>query len=320
MSDIPIDERRLAVSEARAAARRASQLRPDLAYVFDCFLTPPGRLILTPRCDKSLRRALATDANWPHFFSYLTLYFAGQLEMSGRFFEAETLTDQSLARSPYDRNRLGGRMFALQMEHPPDGFNELPSLMAKAQRYWPLLTRDQLSYRAKVANGDVAGAEAMLNDPSTGDAIATGVAKEIGNAVFRAVRTRDRAEIAVARSRCLPNPPEWNPPDPAFATCLVGLVLLGDLDAAFELAEHGYGDINCCSARELERLWMEGGGLYYPRLELFGRAMAPFRDDPRFIDIARRTGLLAYWRSGHPPDFCAYERAPVCAHLPATQG
>jgi hypothetical protein len=43
--------------------------------------------------------------------------------------------------------------------------------------------------------------------------------------------------------------------------------------------------------------------------------MAPVRAQRRFIEIARRTGLLAYWKSGHPPDFCSFERAPVCELL-----
>jgi hypothetical protein len=44
--------------------------------------------------------------------------------------------------------------------------------------------------------------------------------------------------------------------------------------------------------------------------------MAPFRADPRFMELAERIGLLDYWRIGdNEPDFCATERAPVCGLL-----
>jgi hypothetical protein len=90
---------------------------------------------------------------------------------------------------------------------------------------------------------------------------------------------------------------------------------LGDFDTLFALATRAYRDVACCSPAEQEREWLAGGGDYYPRWPLFGKAMTPARADPRFIEIARRTGLLAYWKSGHPPDFCSFERVPVCKLL-----
>jgi hypothetical protein len=39
------------------------------------------------------------------------------------------------------------------------------------------------------------------------------------------------------------------------------------------------------------------------------------RQDPRFLDLARRIGLLAYWQSGRAPDFCNKRREPICATL-----
>jgi len=33
------------------------------------------------------------------------------------------------------------------------------------------------------------------------------------------------------------------------------------------------------------------------------------------LQLAERTGLLAYWRSGRPPDFCGKQPEPICAQL-----
>jgi hypothetical protein len=44
-------------------------------------------------------------------------------------------------------------------------------------------------------------------------------------------------------------------------------------------------------------------------------AAAPMRRDARFMALAERTGLLAYWRSGRPPDFCRDHPEPVCTFI-----
>jgi hypothetical protein len=39
------------------------------------------------------------------------------------------------------------------------------------------------------------------------------------------------------------------------------------------------------------------------------------RRDPRYLALAERTGLLAYWRSGRLPDFCRKQPEQICAQL-----
>jgi len=66
---------------------------------------------------------------------------------------------------------------------------------------------------------------------------------------------------------------------------------------------------------ETERIWLdepEGGG---PASFITSSAAAPMRRDPRYLQLAERTGLLAYWRSGRPPDFCRRHPEPVCKQL-----
>jgi len=51
-------------------------------------------------------------------------------------------------------------------------------------------------------------------------------------------------------------------------------------------------------------------------IALFYAEMQAVRADRRFADLVTHNGLLQYWReSGHAPDFCARETAPVCGML-----
>ena len=65
-----------------------------------------------------------------------------------------------------------------------------------------------------------------------------------------------------------------------------------------------------------ERIWInEPDGGAPPQL-VTSAAAAAFRRDPRFLPLAQRTGLLAYWRSGRAPDFCRPPHPePVCRQL-----
>ena len=49
---------------------------------------------------------------------------------------------------------------------------------------------------------------------------------------------------------------------------------------------------------------------------LFFPQMAPLRADPRFLGLAKKRGMFAYWKKTHTrPDFCATEHVPVCQAL-----
>jgi len=70
------------------------------------------------------------------------------------------------------------------------------------------------------------------------------------------------------------------------------LAMLGSLDAAFEVANHG-----------LDRLQRAGtiGGNWGG---LWTQEMRPFRQDPRFQSFVTRLGLMPYWEQYGPPDDC----------------
>jgi DNA-binding winged helix-turn-helix (wHTH) protein/TolB-like protein len=116
LDDIPRDQRDAMVAAAREAAARAATLNPAKAFLLSCLLRPPGLLIMTARCDAAVRRSLATDSSSP----FESAYFAEMLANSGRLREALSVSETSLADSPYDAGRISLRMFIIQMEYSGD--------------------------------------------------------------------------------------------------------------------------------------------------------------------------------------------------------
>jgi hypothetical protein len=290
--------------------------------VLDCHLTAPGWLVLTPRCDGTTRAEISSNPDVP----LLPFLFGQELTDVGRFAEAVKFADMDLAQSPFGSGQIGLRIFSTRMASADEADDPLPQLEERMRRFAGPGPLAYIRFRVAIANGDMTAAKSFL-DAQTGSSvphghfwdgmttIRSGEGRSVIELVLRAVRSKSAGDIRAMQNRCSPPQLNTTPPDPAFGACLVGLTLVGDLDEAFALANRGYRDVDCCSAAEQEHQWLMTGGIYHPRAELFGKAMAPARADRRFIELARRTGLLAYWKSGHPPDFCSYERVAVCALL-----
>jgi DNA-binding winged helix-turn-helix (wHTH) protein/TolB-like protein len=306
------DQRRAQIPIARQAARNAARLLPDPARplaVLQCHFTAPGWHVLTSACDQRTRAAIAADPAVP----LLPFLFAAQLTDTGRFVEAARFADMDLSQNPLGPGQLALRIFDTRMSDSGDLDDALPQLEARMARYLGPDAIGGIEFDTDVANGDFARAQALLDNPRLG--IEGRDPTDTARTVLRAVQSKNASQIGAMRNGCNPPSLDWGGDDPAFETCLVGLAAVGDLDSAFALARRAYRDVECCSAAVQEQQWLATGGSYYPRSPLFGKAMAAFRADPRFVEIARRTGLLAYWKSEHPPDFCSFERAPICALL-----
>jgi hypothetical protein len=271
--------------------------------VRECHLTAPGWQVLTPRCDDATRGAIADDPDVP----LLPLLFGIELLDSGRFQEAAKMADMDLAENPLGPNQLTLRTLAAKMIRSSDEDDVAAALEARMHRYMGPGSTTYGDFATALANGDIRAADAVLQNSGADDGSA-----QNARLVLRGVSSKAPADVSAMRNSC---DPAERQADSAFTTCLVGLALVGDLDRVFALAARGYRDVECCTAAQQEAQWLATGGDYYSRWPLFGKAMAPVRADRRFIELARRTGLLAYWKSGRPPDFCATERVPVCALL-----
>jgi hypothetical protein len=97
-------------------------------------------------------------------------------------------------------------------------------------------------------------------------------------------------------------------------TCMLAFAQLGDLNRAYALADQLYPARVARSAAEEEQAWLAEPNST-PLNLITSRVGAPFRRDPRYLALAQRVGLLAYWRSGKLPDFCRSQPEPVCARL-----
>jgi tetratricopeptide (TPR) repeat protein len=98
-------------------------------------------------------------------------------------------------------------------------------------------------------------------------------------------------------------------------TCVALLSAAGELDASFEMARDLFHNQVGATPAEEERMWLQRPA-YFTISFLSAPAGAPLRRDPRFVELARQTGLLRYWRTGRWPDFCTGPKIePVCSRL-----
>lgn len=123
---------------------------------------------------------------------------------------------------------------------------------------------------------------------------------------FRAMRTGDPADAAAAEAALLEVARLGGS---QIYLSMLELAALQRLDAAFALAQQWYVAIPATLASEGERL-----SARYARhtASLFLPPLAAFREDPRFLELMRRIGLLKAWNmSGTRPDYLAGRLMPV---------
>jgi hypothetical protein len=96
---------------------------------------------------------------------------------------------------------------------------------------------------------------------------------------------------------------------------MLALARLGDMDGAYRFANALYPSRLGRTPAEEEEIWLNKPD---PNLTAFlvGPSAAPLRRDPRYVALAQRVGLLAYWRGDRMPDFCRPPRPePICSQL-----
>lgn len=299
LPELPRDERQQAVIEARRAVERALKLRPEYGgpYPSWCLLHSESRLA---ECEDHIRAGsrIDPDAPWPREF------LAELMQKVGRFSEAAELANLAYTRAPYSLFMIRGNLRMLEFKGDAEVLGEL---VPKAVRWYPGFKASFFRNRlyGLLYRGDFEAMQLLEKEASDvlpPDYTASG-------AIAAAIKSKSQP---VLRRICAPATPE----EYLLAIrCMIAFGKIGDLDSAYALADKFYPRRIGRRPEETERIWLEqpqGGG---PTDHFTSPAAAPMRRDPRYLQLAERTGLLAYWRSGRPPDFCRRDPEPICGRL-----
>lgn len=295
--DIPPDQRAPVAAIGRKAAERSRELAPHFGgnEQLWCLYHSSGRI---KECEDHLREGIRYDPD----FAWLADALANRLKNVGRMADAQSFAGVSLSHDPYQIQKIS---LMVRMQEANGMTSEAHRLFATGIREWPgesVLYADR--FYGMLGRGDFAGLLAFIKTTPAEMAAAV----DPVHPVLGAVSANDLTQV---RQLC----PLDQPTSVKRDVCMLALAHLGDVHDAVSTALGTYADRLGRTPAEEERIW-----LYSPRYSdtdiLMGPAAAPMRQDPRYLELARRIGALDYWRSGRLPDFCRQPRPePVCSKL-----
>lgn len=299
LSDLPRDQRSEAVMVGRRAQARAQELAPEFGETHSPWCLLRSRAWMS-ECADRLRNAMRVDPDSPFVDWFLSDHLSGV----GRIDEALHLARRSLARDQYMPAKIA---LAVRMLEAAGRSSEAETLFEQGRRWWPDfgdLTWDRVSGMIDRGAFDsiprLEKAIGRSNWPAGYESLA---------AVAAAARS---GSVAEARSAC----PEDGPETLRTILCILVLAKVGDSDRAFSMADRLYPARIGRTPAETDRLWLDNPvhGTEY----LTGPGATALRRDPRYLALAKRLGLLDYWRGGRLPDFCRPRPEPICSKLTPT--
>ena len=297
LDELPKSERTQAVSDARRAADRGVAMKPDFGdtYASWCGLHSE---VLRAECEDQIRAGKKVDPDAP----FLNTILGHLMRDVGRFEEAMNLARLSYSHDLYVPTKIGWMLRSLEYDGDHDGARKL---YEQAVRWWP-------EYQVMFAQNRLFG---LLNRANFAEM--QRVEREIGagnlppifgttDAMLLALKSKSPAaarEACRQRERLVAN-----------MRCLLGLATVGDLDAAYGVASELYPRRVGRTPEETERIWLDRPSV--PAAEFItSPGAAALRKDPRYLELAERVGLLAYWRTGRRPDFCRTSPEPICRQI-----
>ena len=212
-----------------------------------------------------------------------------------------------LARLSYNRDvyvptKMGWMLKSLEFEGASDAAREL---YEKGVRWWPeykpMFFRNRLFGLVERAEFEAIAKleEEMGPDPHPG--------YRSSAAVAAAVKAKS---VSGLRGAC-PDTEDYF----QNLLCMTAFATLGDQDGAYAIAGKLYPRRVGRTPQETNQIWLDDPDGVAPSAFITSPATAPMRRDPRYLSLAERTGLLAYWRTGRRPDFCGKQPEPICARL-----
>lgn len=298
LDQLPRDERAAAVAEARRAADRAIMLEPGFGdtYASWCILHSETR---RAECEDRLRAGKRIDPDAP----FLNTFLSHLLRSVGRFDESDDLARLAYTHDVYFPTKIAWMLKSLEYARESD---EARDLYQQGVRWWPEFT--QMYFRNRlwglVERGDFEAILRIEQDAGSKNPLPN---YQESRALIHAMKSKS---VAAAKRACAAADDFW-----LDVRCMIALSILGDQDGAYAIADKYYLRRVGRTAAETERIWLDDPGGVAPLEFITSPAAAPLRRDPRYLALAQRVGLLAYWRSGRPPDFCRKQPEPICAQL-----
>jgi len=301
LSELPSTERAAAVSEARRAADRAIELDPGFgdSYAVWCLLHSDT---LRAECEDRLRKGKRIDPDAP----FLNTFLSHLLRDVGRFDEAMDLARMGHAHDIYVPTKIAWMLKAFETEGER---SEAEDLYRQASAWWPdykpMFFRNRLF--GLVVRGDFEAISRLEQEVGATKLIP---GYQPSGPLVAALKSKS---IAAGRRAC-PDTDAY----PLQIRCMIVLADLGDMDGAFAIAKKLYPSRIGATPAATEWIWMNEPD-YGSGEIITSPAAASMRRDARFLQLADRFGLLAYWRTGRLPDFCKKRPEPVCKHLSRKQ-
>src|SRR5882672_5191349 len=303
---LPPEEVAPAMRAARAAGERVTELAPTFGdtYFALSLLVPPQRWA---QREAYLRKGLEIEPDAPG----VGIVLAKFLTDVGRWRAAEVLASSATGRDPFNPAKVASSFAIYRLtgnQGAADALNKF------GDRYWPgqmgfpverFLTSD--------FRGNAAEPVRLMLEPMTAEMIEPDTQKPRIRQILRALASRNLGDIDAAVKGCFG---EWVNNETTWV-CLLGMSELGRLDDTYHLASMAYPDIRAATPQLEDEQWLRREKPFFFTTVLYRAEWAAMRADTRFIALVERIGLLDYWRAGHPPDFCEFERVPVCEALRA---
>lgn len=289
LDQLPREDRTDALAAARRAAQRMIEIAPEFggAGILWCLLRSEQRMV---QCEDHLRGGMRANPD-----GAFDNFFLSRLLLSvGRTHEAASLASLSLGHDPYMPLKIAN---VLRMLEATGQTAEAADLYHRSKIWWP--DNEAIIWNREsgmILRGDFQAMERFDGEVNGQDK---------PNPVISAL---NRGSLPALRTACT------TAKDIEQVVCMLGLARLGDLNAAYALADRLYPSRRGRTAAEEERIWLDEPSPW-TTMFLTTPAAAPLRGDPRYVALAERVGLLEYWRSGRLPDFCTAGHEPICAKL-----
>ncbi len=299
----PPADRPALIRLARLSMAKAERLSSTSALLYNARQLFLGGPLSYAAQERELRRAVALDPNL-----HVTFNALGEVMLSvGRTKEGVGLITRSIQLDPMSLVVVGMGIHDFAEAGASDEANDA---LKRLETVWPDEVEGARHARYEIAFYTGAPREVLAVVGESPGPIHHSIPATQRDAMLRALTASDRGAVRRMVAECFANYGRSGG-QVADPECLFEMVERGDLDDAFRFAELAYPD-----HRHLYPLgadgWLINPPLGLDPVGLFTPKMKPFRDDPRFWDVALRSGLVDYWRStGAWPDDCQNQLA-VC--------